>query len=230
MHHPRSHRYPGERAELKKLEAAGHPFCLVNQHFEGERFCEVDADHEAGDYEAVTHLLDQGFRQIAFLNGSPQYSNSGDRLKGYLRGMEQAGVIRADAGGRAEVPPHLYYEGNYSRTSGIRAAAALRPHLDRVDAVFVANDRMATGLMQGLREFGVRPGRDVAVVGYDDSDTARVTDPPLTSVAVPFYEMGKLAAEKPLQRIAASDGEAEEGFQIRLKTELVVRQSSNKMK
>src|SRR5206468_4992232 len=124
----------GERAELKKLEVAGHPFCLVNQHFGGERFCEVDADHETGSYEAVTHLLDQGFRQIAFLNGSPQYSNSGDRLKGYTRAMEQAGVLRANEEGRVEVPSHLYYKGNYSSTSGYRAAASLRPHLDRVDA------------------------------------------------------------------------------------------------
>ncbi|MCZ8513660.1 LacI family DNA-binding transcriptional regulator [Paenibacillus filicis] len=216
---------PGERSELKKLEAAGHPFCLVNQHFSGERFCEVDADHEEGSRKAVKHLVERGYRQIAFLNGSPQFSNSGDRLRGYKKAMHESGLLPAVAAGEVQVPGHLYYEGNYSRTSGYRAAAALKPHLDRVDAVFVANDRMATGLMQGLREVGIQVGRDLAIVGYDDSDTARVTDPPLTSVAVPFYEMGKLAAEKLLDRLAAPESAAEPCFQVRLKTELVVRQS-----
>lgn len=214
---------PGERSELKKLEAAGNPFCLVNQHYSGERFCEIDADHESGSYTAVRHLLDRGFREIAFLNGSPQFSNSGDRLRGYVRAMAEAGLLQADAQGRYTVPPHLLYEGNYSRTSGYKAAAALRPHLDRVEAVFTANDRMATGLMQGLREAGIYAGRDLAIVGYDDSDTARVTEPALTSVAVPFFEMGRLAAEKLLERVGAA--QSEPCFQIQLDTKLVVRES-----
>ncbi|MDF2964219.1 MAG: LacI family transcriptional regulator [Paenibacillus sp.] len=209
---------PRERLQLKKLEENGHPFCLVNQHFSGERFNEVDADHTEGSYAAVKHLLDKGYSRIAFLNGSPQFSNSADRRRGYIQAMREAGS-------EPESLAHLYYEGNYSRTSGYRAAAAVYERRRDIDAVFAANDRMAIGLMQGLRELGWEAGRDVAVIGCDNSDAARVTDPPLTSVAVPFYEMGSLAAERLLGQV---NGEPD-GFQLKLKTELVIRQSCRKL-
>ncbi|UQZ83596.1 Catabolite control protein A [Paenibacillus konkukensis] len=208
---------PQERDQLKRLQEAGHPFCLVNQHFPGERFNEVDADHEAGSYMAVRHLLQKGYRRIAFLNGSPQFSSSDDRRKGYERAMREAGIEPAGY-------PHWYYEGNYSRTSGYRAAARIYEHREEIDAVFSANDRMATGLMQGLREFGWEAGRDIAIIGCDNSDAARVTDPPLTSVGVPFYEMGSLAADR-LLSLVLQEGEP---FQLKLGTQLVVRQSCSK--
>ncbi|NHN34556.1 LacI family DNA-binding transcriptional regulator [Paenibacillus agricola] len=208
---------PSERAQLKRLEAEGHSFCLVNQHFAGESFNEIDADHIGGSYQAVKHLMEKGYRQIAFVNGSAQFSNSADRYEGYTRAMREVGKD-------SEELHKLYYEGNYSRTSGYRMAASLYARRHEIDAIFAANDRMAIGLMQGLRELGWEAGRDVAVVGYDDSDVARVTDPPLTSVAVPFYEMGSLAAERLLAQVAGEPG----GFQVKLDTELVVRQSSSR--
>lgn len=223
---------PGERAELKKLEEGGFPFCLVNQHYAGERYNEVDADHETGSYLAVRHLLDSGYRGIAMLNGPPPFSNSGDRLRGYARALREAGLLEpgTEAGVRDGIPPHWYYEGNYSRTSGYKAAAEIYRHLGRIDAIFVSNDRMAVGLMQGLRELGCIPGKDLAVIGYDDSDAARMTDPPLTSVAVPFYEMGRLAAKNLLLR-SAGGPEADAGldaFQLKLETKLIIRQSCRK--
>ncbi|NOU93861.1 substrate-binding domain-containing protein [Paenibacillus sp. LMG 31456] len=208
---------PRERQQLKKLEEGGHPFCLVNQHFTGERFNEVDADHTAGSYSAVKHLLEKGYSRVAFLNGSSQFSNSGDRRQGYIQAMREAGM-------EPENLAHLYYEGNYSRTSGYRAAAAVYERRREIDAVFAANDRMAIGLMQGLRELGWEAGRDVAVIGCDNSDAARVTDPPLTSVAVPFYEMGSLAAQRLLEQVNGEPG----GFQLKLDTELIIRQSCRK--
>ncbi|CAG7649031.1 LacI family DNA-binding transcriptional regulator [Paenibacillus allorhizosphaerae] len=221
---------PGERAELRTMAEAGLPFGLVNQHFSGERFLEIDADHTEGSYSAVKHLIARGYRRIAFLNGSPQYSNSGDRLRGYVQAMREAGLlpgVEAHPADAEAIPPHWYYEGNYSRTSGYKAAAEMVRNRDRIDAVFASNDRMAIGLMQGLREHGIVPGRDIAIVGYDDSDAARVTDPPLTSVAVPFYEMGRLAAEKVLTRAAGGSGadEQEPPVSMKLDTKLVIRQS-----
>lgn len=218
---------PGERAELKKLEQAGHPFCLVNQHYEGERFHEIDADHVKGSREAVKHLIQLGHRRIAFISGPPEFSNSRDRLMGYQQAMQEAGLLHDNASlVEPFMPEHLYYVGNYSRTSGYRIADEIYKHRDRIDAVFVSNDRMAVGLIQGLREHGLKGGRDLPIVGYDDSDMARITDPPLTSVAVPFFEMGRVAAEQVLSRVGRSDEQApEESIHIKLDTRLVVRAS-----
>ncbi|TVY05572.1 LacI family transcriptional regulator [Paenibacillus cremeus] len=226
---------PGERSELRKLEEAGQPFCLINQHFSGEHFQEVDADHVGGSYSAVKHLLDQGYRRIGFLNGSPEYSNSRDRLTGYAKALTEAGLLDVPPSDTGEInpsriPPQWYYEGNYSRTSGYKAAADIYRYRSEIEAVFASNDRMAIGLMQGLREHGLTPGKDIAIVGYDDSDAARVTNPPLTSVAVPFYEMGRLAAERVLNRVMgvspSAQASAAAGPHIQLSTTLMVRKSS----
>jgi len=206
---------PEQRESLQRLREEKLPFCLVNQHFTGVELSEVDADHVQGSFMAVRHLQEAGYQRIAFLNGSPEYSNSMDRLQGYCQAVNDAGL---------EVSPQLLFEGNYSRKSGYEAAAKLWDQRHEVEAVFAANDRMAIGLMQGLRERGWTAGRDFAVVGYDDSDAAKLSDPPLTSVSVPFYEMGKAAARRLLEQVL--EGEGGKAFQVKLPTQLVVRQSS----
>lgn len=222
--------HPEELASLRRLREEGKVFCLVNQHYAGEEFHEVDADYAAGSYEAVHYLISCGCRQIAFMNGSPQFSNSGDRLAGYLKAVREAGLLAGGEVSAEAVPAFLYYEGNYSRTSGYQAAKVLAERLraHRIDAVYAANDRMAIGLMQGLREQGLTAGRDFRLVGCDDSDAARVTDPPLSSVSVPFYEMGRRAALLCLQRVgaeAADELEPSQPKRILLETQLVIRQS-----
>lgn len=153
---------------LKRLQQEGRPFCVMNHHFEGQSFCEVDADHVEGSRVAVSHLIEQGCKRIAFLNGPDIYSNSTERLKGYLIALQEAGI---------EYDYELILQGNYSRRSGLEASATIADKLDDIDAVFAANDRMALGVMQGLRERGLAIDQFPAFVGYDDSDAAEMAVP-----------------------------------------------------
>lgn len=210
----------GERETLRRMQDKGYPFCLINQHFAGESFNEVDADHTEGSYQAVRHLLEQGFRRIAFVNGPEAYSNSSDRRSGYERALQEAGL---------PVERDLLFAGNFSRTSGLRVAEEILGCMDRVDSIFAANDRMAIGIQQGLRQAGVLPEHMPAIVGYDDSDAAEMTSPGLSSVRVPFYELGEMAAARVLRLL--EEPEKDEGnspFKVRLPVELVVRASSVK--
>ncbi|MGE7057483.1 substrate-binding domain-containing protein, partial [Paenibacillus glucanolyticus] len=124
----------------------------------------------------------------------------------------------------------LLFEGNFSRKSGYAAAELIARQLDRIEAVFAANDRMAIGLQQGLRALGISEERMPAFVGYDDSEAAELCTPPLTSVRVPFYELGCLAAEHVLHRLDASESEGESEMNTvlhrQLSTRLVIRASS----
>lgn len=209
---------PGELAALRRLKEEGHPFCLINQHFENEDFHEVDADHVDGSYQAVKHLLEQGYKRIAFLNGPGSYSNSRDRLSGYIRALAEAGLTLDES---------LLFEGNFSRKSGVLAAKEMIAHLDEIDAITSANDRMAIGLQQGLQELGITKDRMPAIIGYDDSDAAELTTPALSSVRVPFYELGELAAAKVLELLGASQAESTVAtIQIKLPTALVIRAST----
>lgn len=206
-----------ERESIARLADADAPFCVVDQRFdEHPGIPAVVADHVGGSYAATRHLLDRGCRRIGFLNGSAQYSNSLDRLHGYRKALREAGI------GSEEAAP--VFEGNYSRKSGYAAAPSVFREMERLDAMLCANDRMAIGLIQGLRELGCAfPGR-LPIVGYDNSDAAALFDPPLTTVEVPFFEMGKLAARKLLDRLSGggNDGEV---FRETLPTRLVVRKS-----
>ena len=210
---------PEELQALRQLKAEGHPFCLINQHFEGEGFFEVDADHEEGSWQAVKHLVQRGYRRIAFMNGPTEYSNSRDRLKGYERALKEEGLL---------LEPSIQFMGNFSRRSGIQAAAQMAPVLDRIDAIFAANDRMAIGLQQGFREQGIPASHIPAIVGYDDSDAAELTMPALSSVRVPFYQLGEMAASHVLRMMEneAAGLSLPEVSSIKLPTELVVRASS----
>lgn len=206
---------PREMESIVRMAELGLPFCVVDQRYDDPRIPSVCADHVTGSYLATKHLLDAGRRRIGFLNGSARYSNSADRAQGYRKAMEEAG---------APADPDLIYEGNYSRTSGFEAASAVRRDLERLDALVCANDRMAIGLIQGLREQGCRMPEALPVVGYDDSDAASLFDPPLTTVEVPFYEMGKLAAERLLEGRKSEEGLRP--FRETLSTRLIVRKSS----
>ncbi|MGW9530798.1 LacI family DNA-binding transcriptional regulator [Paenibacillus terrae] len=212
---------PDELEALKRLQEEGRPFCVMNHHFAGQSFCEVDADHVEGSRAAVSHLIEQGCKQIAFLNGPEIYSNSTERLKGYRTALQDAGI---------EYDRELLLEGNYSRRSGLEASATIAGRLNDIDAIFAANDRMAIGVMQGLRELGLGVDRFPAFVGYDDSDVAEMAVPPLSSVRVPFYEMGELAASKlipdPLDRISALELTGSASIRELLSTELIIRASS----
>lgn len=208
-----------EQEKLRELEAEGFPFCLVNQEFTGAPFSNVDATHVEGSLLAMNHLIEQGCRQIAFINGPLHYSNSLERAEGYRRAYELQGLSYRE---------EWCYEGNYSRTSGYALSSRLLEDIRRgqIDAVFAGNDRMAIGLCQGLKEHGCVAGHDYALVGYDDSDSARLCDPPLTSVHVPFYEMGNRAAEIVVERLE-SEQEELKPITERLATELKVRASSS---
>jgi LacI family transcriptional regulator len=199
---------------LAKLHRGGYPFCIIGGRTPYP-YSEVDADHISGSRQAIFHLLERGHRRIAFVNGPLVYSNSVDRLQGVRSALAEAGLD-------GQV---LYYEGNYSRKSGYELAEQLYEARHEYDAIFAANDRMAIGLMQGLKERGMEAGRDYALVGYDDSDTARVADPPLTTVHVPFFEMGRISAARLLD-LVGSGAEGADPFKELLEVELVVRRSS----
>jgi LacI family transcriptional regulator len=209
---------PDEVEAVKQLEASQLPYCLVNQTFQGVDLHSIDALHSEGSFQAVSHLINKGLKRIAFLNGPLTYSNSKERLMGYQAALHAAEL---------DVRPDWLFQGNYSRKSGYAAASLMQSLLPNLDAVFAANDRMAIGLMQGLSELGYRAGDDYALVGYDDSDASRITDPPLSTVKVPFFEMGTLAADTILNML---DNKGVIRIQERLPVQFIERASSQTAK
>jgi DNA-binding LacI/PurR family transcriptional regulator len=112
--------------------------------------------------------------------------------------------------------------GDFTRESGATAMRQLLEDDPQLDAVFVASDLMAHGAITTLRELGRRIPEDVAVVGFDDFDISRYTDPPLTTVRQPILELGRELARQLLRVIAGEEVPPA----VVLPTELVVRASA----
>jgi DNA-binding LacI/PurR family transcriptional regulator len=170
----------------------------------------VDVDNEDGARLAVRHLLAIGRRRIATIAGPQDMIAGIDRLNGYraeLRDSDRRSIIAI---------------GDFTRQSGITAMRQLLADDPGLDAVFVASDLMADGAIRALRQAGRRVPDDVAVVGFDDNEIARYTEPPLTTVRQPIVDLGRTMARQ-LLRIAG--GEAIEPATV-LPTELVIRETA----
>lgn len=196
----------------------GYKFCLINNYIADTDISFADVDNVAGAYEAVNHLINLGHSNIVFLNGPSFYTNSTDRFIGYKKALKEAGIPFKE---------QYVIEGNYGRKSGYEATEKLLTLSGKPTAVFAANDRMAAGLIQGLKQKEVRIPEDMSVVGYDDSDTAVLIEPRLTTVRIPFFELGKQCAQ---EFISILKGERKTSFNLFLTPELVVRESAQMLK
>ncbi|MET8461926.1 LacI family DNA-binding transcriptional regulator [Micromonospora zamorensis] len=170
----------------------------------------VDVDHVAGVTTAVRHMIDIGRRRIATIAGPQDMVAGIERLSGYRSAVTDAGL------------PELIAVGDFTRESGAAAMRRLLTEHPDLDGVFAASDLMAHAALRTLREAGRRVPDDVAVVGFDDIETAAYTEPPLTTVRQPIVELGRRMTRQ-LLRLAAGE-EIEQA--VMLPTELVVRESA----
>lgn len=173
-------------------------------------------DNELGGYLATRYLIEQGHRRIAYVAGLPTIRDSWERLHGYRRALEEAGIPFDEM---------LIAEGTFMEESG---QVAMRRLLERqlgITAVFLANDQMAAGAIQALREAGVGVPEEISIIGYDDVHFARYLYPALTTIRQPFAEMGKTAAQMLLAALSGKETEVKRRFE----PELVVRQSVRRL-
>jgi DNA-binding LacI/PurR family transcriptional regulator len=192
------------------LVRAGVPVVCSGRLLGSSRVPYVDVDQLGGVEAAVRHLLGAGRRRIATIAGPQDMVAGVDRLAGYRR-------VMADSDRRSIVAV-----GDFTRESGAVAMRQLLADDPALDAVFVASDLMAHGALRTLREAGRRVPDDVAVVGFDDIQIARYSDPPLTTVRQPIEEIGRTIARQLLRLLAGEQIEPA----IVLPTELIIRDSA----
>jgi DNA-binding LacI/PurR family transcriptional regulator/signal transduction histidine kinase len=164
--------------------------------------------------EGVRHLVEvHRYRRIATLTGPLGNPEAQARLRVYRETLASFDLAP---------PDELIAIGDFKYEGGVDAVAVL---LDQrrlaFDAIVVANDQMALGVIDALRARGVRVPRDIAIIGFDDIQEGRYTAPPLTTIRQPLRQQGRLAIEAVQRRLR---GEAVDEV-ITLPTELVIRRS-----
>jgi LacI family transcriptional regulator len=153
----------------------------------------LQIDDQYGAMLAVQHLIDLGHRRIAFIAGSENHPDAVERLAGYKRALEEAGI---------SFDPRLLAEGDWHEEGGLRATLALLDSKARFTALFCVNDQTAYGACLAIFRKGLSVPDDISVVGFDDLPSSSYRLPPLTSVRQSIGELGERSAQAILELIA----------------------------
>jgi LacI family transcriptional regulator, galactose operon repressor len=171
-------------------------------------------DDEDGARLGTNHVINLGRQRVAFINGPPTYEATHLRLKGYRGALRDSGI--------AFEPDLVGVAPDWNQDSGFRLARELMQRGGPPDAIVCANDELGAGAILGLRELGRRVPGDVSVIGFDDRPFAAHLPIPLSTIALPLYEMGQRAAGEVFRALAGEELRSEI---VRVPCKLVVRDS-----
>ncbi|KIQ70427.1 LacI family DNA-binding transcriptional regulator [Wenxinia marina] len=188
------------------------PSVLVNCYDTRRRLPSVLPGDLLGGRAATQRLIAAGRRRVGLINGQSGIDASRDRLRGYRQALSSADIA---------FDPALVWPGNWEPTAGYEGTMAMMALEDPPDGIFCANDVMALGCYDALKELGLRIPQDIAVVGFDDREIAQFMRPPLTTFLLPHYEMGATAVQMLLDRA----GGLTDLDQIKIECTLVERES-----
>lgn len=205
------------RESLLEALSPGLPSVLLNSRDTDLEIASVGMDNEQAARTMTRHLVDQGYRRIAFVGGPRLNRDAIER---------QIGFCDAVAEMTGERDP-LIIPGDYSERSGAEAARLLIAAHLKVDAIFCANDMMAIGCCGVLAEAGIKIGEEIGVAGFDDIPIAHYMSPSLTTINSRIAELGAQATELLLGMIAGDHLEANHATLV---PQLVARASTRRTK
>jgi LacI family transcriptional regulator len=188
-------------ALAQALADLGVPVAAVNSvalDFHENRI--VSREREAAG-EIARHFIELGHREMGMITGPLVLAAARERQVGFTNALAEAGIT---------LRPENVLEGAWTFDSGVACARRLLASAHRPTAVYAASDRMAAGLIKVASESGVRVPQDLSVVGFDDSQFARMLTPSLTTITRPFTQIGEGAAHWLLTSLRASAGQRQD--------------------
>jgi LacI family transcriptional regulator len=198
-------------AYLETFRRHAFPCVLIDHRGFDEGGPSVGATNHQGGYDATDYLIGLGHRRIGCVTGNLEMGCAVDRLEGYRAALAAHGIPH---------DPALERVGDFHQPRAYECARELLGLLEPPTAIFAANDVSAFGVMEAIRDSGLRIAGDISVVGFDDIPTASSVHPPLTTVRQPLVEMGASATRMLLQMI---EDPSLTGERITLPTSLVIR-------
>jgi LacI family transcriptional regulator len=201
------------------LERCKVPIILIDRDFYSENIRgKVLVNNLKGSYEGVLHLINKGYKKIAYLSGSLKTKTAQDRLEGYKNALLDNGL---------EYQEKLVKLGEYKIEWGRNGVICLLNETEKFDAIFCGNDLIAIGAMKEIKEKGFRIPKDIGVMGFDDIYLAGLVEPSLTTIRQPNYKMGYNAMELLLENInnPNKNNYVTEMKTITLETEIIERNS-----
>ena len=203
------HRFVELPAVLREI-----PSVLLDCRSEDTSFSTVTPDEQSGALAGTEHLLSAGHRRIGYLQTNARIPAATERLEGFKAALQSRSV---------DFDPHLVATGIDEFSGGFETASRLLALPDPPSALVCFNDRMAAGAFRAAHRRGMIIPSDLSVAGFDNEELVSLfTDPALTTVQLPHYEMGYWAVTNLLGQIAGEDCA---GIQHRITCPLVIRES-----
>lgn len=192
------------------------PAVMLDCFVEDRSLPSIVPDEVEAGYEATKHLLERGHRRVAFLNNNDPVPATLGRFEGYKKALGEYGITYDDGLIQTGKVPEL----------GLNAVAGLMQLPDPPTGIFCYNDQTAMAAYNALADLGLSIPDDVAVIGFDDMDViAAALRPPLTTMQLPHYEMGKWAVDHLLGQIA-EPAAYRQPIQAKLACPLILRDST----
>ena len=206
---------------LKELYQKGLPMVFFDRITHEIDTHKVTVNNSLGAFQATEHLIEQGFKRIAHITGSPFLSITQERLDGYKKALEKHHILPDES--------LIKYcnHGGMIKDEVEDAISELFKGKSRPDAIFTTGDRFTTICLAILKR--LKPKKDIAMAGFSDSKVGELFDPPLTVVRQPAFEIGQNATELLIQMIESKRPVVD--FQTKvLDPELIIRESSLRKK
>lgn len=200
-------------ARYERIENMGKPCIFVYRLFASQVPNSVAPDDHGGACLATQHLIDLGHKKIGYISGPTDWDASHMRMSGWRDAMLENGL---------EVCEEWIGYSNWEVEGGYAAMQKILSAKERPTAIFAANDFNAAGAIYAAQDAGLRVPQDMAVVGYDNREIALYMRPKITTVELPLYEMGKIAAETLFRQI---NGEDPLEHEIMVRGQIHVRES-----
>ena len=190
------------------------PFVTLGKENPEAAYPHIEISDTQGVMDLVTHLVQKGHRRIAFIGSAPNLVIHIDRFNGYMSGLEAA---------RFPFDPELVEPGDLSEAGGYSAARKLLALPDPPTAILGINDLTALGILQAAKEKGLYVGTELAIAGYDGIKETQYTNPPITTLHQPTYE---IARELSRMLVKVIKGEKLEDNCVTIKPKLIIRAST----
>jgi DNA-binding LacI/PurR family transcriptional regulator len=197
-----------------QLESQQIPVVFLDTGRVGKHTSNIKVDYSIGIKEAVEHIIALGHKRVGFIGGPLEYASAITRRSAFLKCIMKYNLLPSQ---------DFIQVGNFKLDGGMAAMGRLLQLKNRPTAVLAANDLSAIGALHEALRSGLSVPEDVSIIGFDDIEFCRMTQPPLTTIRLSRHDL----AEKAFDALASIiRGKSDAGHQYRVKTHLVVRGST----
>jgi LacI family transcriptional regulator len=205
---------------ISHIYNSGIPIVLVDRCPTVTEIPNVSSDNYQGAYDAVNYMISRGHKRIACIEGSPDLPTNYDRVRGYKDALKNNNL---------QVDKNLIVGNYHSIENGYKNMHILMNIDPPPSAIISLSNRITLGILKAAKEKRITVGREFSLISFDEQLYSQFLEPPMTTISQKNREMGQLAVDLLLRNINNRNESGSKGLSMKLKTDLIIRESVRRM-